>query len=367
MPSFLNSKKIIKVGIDGGDFVPFSNVHSGIQRLVDSTLKGLMKRRYKNLIFNYYYFGEKLVKKEVEYLNFVGVPRRGFSTFFLPIFFKRDDNDVFLGFSSFFSPILNSLARKKIIFLYDLGFLKNPKFYSKAELLKKKLYFSVKNTDKIITLSHYAKNEIISQFENEVADKIEVIYPGLDHLNSIKDKESDQKINFKYFLFVGVIKPGKNIKGLFQVFYQFLKKNRDKNFRFVLIGKKEKNYFNEITMSSEYQRIKKKVIFLENITDKELIDYYQGAEAVLNLSYEEGFGFPVFEGLSLGKKVIVNNLSIYREFKKFFEQLYIGENDKEIVSLMNQVTKIKNKPLSKNIFKWKNFVDQLIKIIVDFS
>lgn len=367
MPSFLNLKKIIKVGIDGGDFVPFSNVHSGIQRLVDSTLKGLMKRRYKNLIFNYYYFGEKLVKKEVEYLNFVRVPRRGFSTFFLPIFFKRDDNDVFLGFSSFFSPLLNSLARKKIIFLYDLGFIKNPKFYSKAELLKKKLYFSVKNTDKIITLSHYVKNEIISQFENEVADKIEVIYPGLDHLNSIKDKESDQKINFKYFLFVGVIKPGKNIKSLFQVFFRFIEKKGDKNYRLLLIGNKETDYYRELLVSPEYQKIKEKVVFLKNVTDQELIGYYQKAEAVLNLSCEEGFGFPVFEALSLGKKVIVNNLPIYQEFKKIFEQLYIGQNGKEIVFLMNQVTKIKNKPLSKNIFKWKNFVDQLIKIIVDFS
>lgn len=363
MPFILRSKKIIRVGIDAGDFVPFTTVRSGIQRIVDSFLKVIFRGDYPNFVFNYYFFGKKNDNKiKKNGVNFIRLPKRFFSSFFLPVFFKRDQNDIFLGFSGVIPIMMDFFSSKKIVFLYDLGFIKKPNNYSNADFLKKNLYHSLTKADKIITLSQCVKKEIENYFKLNTRKKIVFLYPGIDHLVYPKLSLNGRFLKYKYFLYVGVIKPGKNIERLFRVFFLYLKKSAKKNLFLVLLGSKEKKYFNQLIKNNYYQNIRRKIIFLENLDDKELTQLYLEAEAIMNLSYEEGFCFPVFEALSLRKKVIVNDLPIYYEFKKNFDNLLIGKDDNQIVKLMN----IKNINIGKNIKlinTWESFVFDLLNII----
>ena len=366
MPSILNSKKIIRVGIDGGNFIPFSPVKSGIQRIVDSFLKEISHLKNNDFIFNYYYFSKEKTESQFEKINFKRLPQRLFASFFLPFYFQKDKNDFFLGFSGYLPPLITLTNAKKIIFLYDIGFIKYPQFYFNHQKLRKMVLRAIKFADRIVTLSNYAKEQIEKYFFVNERKKIVSLYPGVDHL--LGKNSVNQLIKFKYFLYVGVIKPIKKIDRIFKTFYYFLREEKNKDFRLVLIGQKEKEYFNKLRADPYYLQLKEEIIFKENVSDAELVNYYHNAVALLNFSYEEGFCFPVFEALSLGKKVIVNNLVIYREFEDRFDNLLIGENEKEIVQLMIEAAKIHHQRLLdrklsfKSFFTWENFVQRLLKI-----
>jgi glycosyltransferase involved in cell wall biosynthesis len=375
MPSTLNSKKIIKIGIDGGDFVPFSRVKSGIQRIVDSFLREVGKLKNNNFIFNYYYFSPSPVGWRnlhptgvlTGVLTYKSLPQKLFAYLFLPFYFRKNKNDVFLGFSGYLPKAINLLKTKKIIFLYDLGFLKFPQFYDRPRWLVNNTLEVITNANKIIVLSDYAKKELVDKISYIDGRKIVCIYPGVDHLagkNLIY-----QLIKFDYFLYVGVIKPIKKIEKLFEIFYYFLTRAKNKDYRLILIGQKEEKYFKKLLRNHYYLKLKEKIVFKSGLSDRELARYYLQSTALLNFSYEEGFCFPVLEALSLGKTAIVNNLPIYQEFKDKFDNLLIGKNDKEIVQFMCQAAvdtggefkyqNLKDTP----VFKWVDFTKNLLRTI----
>ncbi len=367
MPSFSNSKKrLIRIGIDGGDFVSFGKVDSGIKRIVDSFLREIGKLKSEDYIFNYYYFGKSELKKKVANINFIRLPEKFFASIFLPIQFIKDRNSLFLGFSGYLPSLISLINTKRVVFLYDLGFIKYPQFYSNPKKLKNNLTRVMKLADKIITLSDYSKKQITKYFSAD-EKKIVRLYPGLDHFAG--KNLINQLIKFKYFLYVGVIKPIKNIEGLFKRFYQFLQLSPEKKYYLILIGEKEEEYFNSLLTNGDYKKIKRKVIFLNNISDDELVNYYLKATALLNFSHEEGFCFPVLEALSFGKKAIVNDLPIYHEFEDKFDNLLVGKNEREIVQLMvgeaervNRYDRNK-RPKEGVIFKWRDFTEKLLEII----
>ncbi len=124
-----------------------------------------------------------------------------------------------------------------------------------------------------------------------------------------------------------------------------------------MIGKKEDDYFNKIKKSD-------RVVFLESLSDSELAIYYQNAKAILNFSYEEGFCFPVLEGLSFGRRVIVNNLPLYSEFKQYFPNLIIAKTHSQVVDSMINCSKQKNINSTIKInplFSWRNFTQEVIQ------
>lgn len=367
--------------------MPGGVVKSGINRLVDSFLKEIQNMKNSKLFFNYYYFeaneiaaprptaGLAMTKWAGKRIFFKKLPRRFYGSLFLPLNTLIDDNDIFLGFSGYIPYLLSRTKIKKIVFLYDLGFLKYPKFYPTSKKLIINTAKAIESADKVVVLSDYAKEEITDRFP-QAKRKIVRIYAGANHLmrkdNSpmIRIIEAERHSSLKdFFLYVGVIKPIKNIEKLCKIFGEFIRLKKYKKYRLVLIGKKEEEYFEKLTESGTYREIKSKIEFLEDVLDEELIEYYINSTALLNFSHEEGLCFPVLEALSLGKKVIVNDLVIYREFKKHFNNLLIGSTEKEIVNLISKATREKKKSdfglanPPKSQFRWKNFCNNLLSLV----
>lgn len=352
----------IRAAIDGGNFKPFGQVQSGIQRLIDSFLKQVKLSKNQRFIFNYYYFGSKAGHPEGGQAQLIlkKLPQRFFASFYLPYQILKDQNDIFLGFSGYLPKVLKFSSVKKIVFIHDLGFIHYPKLYFNPKKLLKDTLFAVHQADKIIVFSDYVKNELVTNFPNLIKNKVTRIHAGTDHLLPYRMRKNYQK----YFLYVGVIKPIKNIKKVLYVFGRFLSASKDKNYQLILIGSKEIDYFNSLQNSPQFPKLKNKLIFIENVSDKQLISYYLQATAVLNVSLEEGFCYPVLEALSLGQNVIVNNLPIYKEYGKYFANLYIGKTNKNIIKLMIRTSKTKRKSLKQKIpseFTWNHFSSALLK------
>ncbi|HLL60764.1 MAG TPA: glycosyltransferase family 1 protein [Candidatus Nitrosocosmicus sp.] len=356
----LRQNKILTIGIDGGDFYPFGTVNSGIKRIVDSFLRNIPRIKGYKIVINYYYFGSEknnLPKKLPYTLNICKLPNRLFSSLFLPYNLLKNKNDVYIGFSSVTPHFLGYFPIKKIIFLYDLGFLAFPDLYKSHEKMVDHTLRTIILSDRLVVLSNCAKKAIKMGIQKIDSKKIIVKYPGNDHFK-FKPK-TKSVLKDPYFLYVGVVKPIKDVIRLIKLFRIF--KEDDNNIKLVIIGRKENRYWKKIQKTIEYQEIKNELIFLENIIDKELLAYYQHSIALLNVSKVEGLGFPVLEALSLGKTVIVNKLDIYEEFDNKYPNLWVGKDDQKIIKLMNKVVRkpqlIEKEPV---LFTWKEFSEKLL-------
>ncbi|PIP64796.1 hypothetical protein COW96_00545, partial [Candidatus Roizmanbacteria bacterium CG22_combo_CG10-13_8_21_14_all_33_16] len=92
---------------------------------------------------------------------------------------------------------------------------------------------------------------------------------GIDHLLSINIK-STSPLPYQYFLYVGVVKPLKNLEKLIQIYDQFLKQSPNKKIKLVIIGKAQSNYKNSLLQLINLLKQEQNIIFKDVVTDAEL-------------------------------------------------------------------------------------------------
>ncbi len=163
-------------------------------------------------------------------------------------------------------------------------------------------------SDHIITVSERTKLDLIKYF-NADAKKISVIYEGVSsRFKPVQDAAQLEKMKMKYqlpesyFLYVGLIKPHKNVLTLIRLFKQLRKEGLVKS-SLVLIGKKDKHYppgLEELT----HLKTGEGIIYLPFVETEELVLLYNGALALVHPSLYEGFGLTLLEAMACGTPVI---------------------------------------------------------------
>jgi glycosyltransferase involved in cell wall biosynthesis len=111
--------------------------------------------------------------------------------------------------------------------------------------------------------------------------------------------------NEKFILYVGNIKPHKNLKRSLFAFEQLLKK--DGNIKFVMVGKRDNFLTKDVEIFNIVENnpvLKKAVEFTGKIDDLDLAYIYSKAELLLFVSLYEGFGLPPLEAMYFGCPVI---------------------------------------------------------------
>ncbi|PIX70341.1 hypothetical protein COZ39_04575, partial [Candidatus Roizmanbacteria bacterium CG_4_10_14_3_um_filter_33_21] len=263
----------LKIGIDAGDYYPNSPINSGIKRIVNQVLLQLKSQHYKEVIPHIYSFKNRGLL---------------FGSIRLPCYLYKNHDQIFWAFSGQIPWLTKFLPINKVLFLYDLGFYQYPQRFSYPQRLIQQTNQSVKLADKIIVSSQITKDQLIKQFPNINANKISVCYLGIDHLLSINIK-STSPLPYQYFLYVGVVKPLKNLEKLIQIYDQFLKQSPNKKIKLVIIGKAQSNYKNSLLQLINLLKQEQNIIFKDVVTDAELVNYYQHCIALLNVSLVEGF------------------------------------------------------------------------------
>ena len=126
---------------------------------------------------------------------------------------------------------------------------------------------------KIITVSNFSKSEIV-RYTQADPDKIHVISNGIDTdtFCQISDKhalnECREQYNLpeKFILYVGNVKPHKNIKRLLEAFYLFQQEHSDHSL--VIVGKVRgfiTGCEDVVRKIAENENLRRKVVFLENV------------------------------------------------------------------------------------------------------
>lgn len=147
----------------------------------------------------------------------------------------------------------------------------------------------------IITVSNFAKEEIIEQL-NIKRSKISVIYHGYN--NDLFLPRSGEK---NYLLHVSIYQKVKNIERLLLAYQQI---PIEKRMPFVLIAP---------GFPSQTEKIEKLTLITNKLSQKEILNYLQGAYAFIFPSLRESFGLPILEAFGAGVPVVSSNTSALKE------------------------------------------------------
>ncbi|WP_312518545.1 glycosyltransferase family 1 protein [Anaerospora sp.] len=170
-----------------------------------------------------------------------------------------------------------------------------------------------RKAERIITISHHAKDDIVSEIKN-IDSKIEVVYNGCNKslgisrdLSQWNQFKTFYNINDKYMLCLGATEPRKNTVYTIEVFGKFIKKH-GLDIQLVICGLKNWH------CSAAYDRVKeldicKNVVFLDYVPGEVLDLLYINAYIFLFLSYYEGFGLPILEAMAFNTPVVTTNVT----------------------------------------------------------
>jgi len=200
--------------------------------------------------------------------------------------------------------------------IHDINHLIYPQFltnrfaYPYAKYLIRQC---LNKSKKIICVSQSTLDEV-KNFFNHQQFRSQVIHEGLHKTfaSKLEKKELIQiqnqyKLEKPFFLYVGNLKPHKNISTLMKLFNE-VRTQLNSNYELVIVGKKFEKY-PEIIKAVEEGKREGWVRHIENIPSRDLRGIYQCAEAFTILSLHEGFGLPLLEAFASDTPVLSSNIS----------------------------------------------------------
>lgn len=268
----------------------------------------------------------------------------------LPKVLKQHNIDVFFSPDGFCS--LNTNV-PQLLTIHDLGFEKYPEH---TPFLVSQFYrhFTPKycqKAKKIITVSEFTKQEIISQYAID-AQKIDVVYNAFDNCQ-LENKIYD---GIPYFIFIGAVHPRKNVLGLLKAFEHY-KATFKNNYKLKIIGRKAwqnsalQNYIAQMNYKDD-------LYWIENCEREELLQLLSQATALVYPSFYEGFGIPLIEAMYLGVPVIASNVSSIPEIVGNAGILVAPDNTAEIAQAMQTIsinTKLRDELIEKGKLRAQDF------------
>lgn len=242
-------------------------------------------------------------------------------------------------------PLL--LKTKPIVFLHGLSFHFFPQYYPDSyNALEDQLLYAARLSKYIVVSSEKVRQELRMIFPQ--ISNIVVLPFGIP-FDMLKTK-SIRKARKKYFLFVAMNHPIKNVKFILKTFRKFISLDVYKDYQLYLVGPYD--------LPGE-----KNVRVFRTMSRNNLKKLYQEATALLTSSHYESFNFPVLEALSQNCQVIGTRDSIIPELRKY---AHVKSREATFLHCMEKVAigQKKNIEISKlkKEFSWKKYILKLISL-----
>lgn len=257
----------------------------------------------------------------------------------VPAALKKYKADIFLSPDGYLSLSTDVL---QIPVMHDLNFEHYPHdlpfLYSKYY----RHYFPkyAKKAQRIATVSGFSKNDIVLQYKI-ASDKIDVVYNGCNEnfkpVSAAVKEATKNKFSkaCPYFVYVGAQHQRKNLQNLFRAFDQY--KKDGSNYKLLISGQK-KWWTSEMEEAYAEMKYKDDVIFTGRLSEEDLVNVLASSEALVYVSYFEGFGIPVVEAMRCGVPVICANTTSLPEVAGKAALLVNPFDVGEIASSMKKLT-----------------------------
>tara|TARA_B110000037_G_scaffold220935_1_gene290245 strand:- start:1232 stop:2323 length:1092 start_codon:yes stop_codon:yes gene_type:complete len=222
----------------------------------------------------------------------------------LPKKFSKYKIDLFFSPDGFVS--LNTII-PQIGVIHDLNFEHYPEDLPKniLKFYQKYMPLFAQKAEKIITVSNFSKKDIVDNY-GITPNKINVIFNGGNKAfkplkeAQIKDFVKVNNNNREFFIYVGSLHKRKNIERMLRGFKKF---NSENKMDFIIVG--TDMWKNQLNLDGLLNNVK----FLGRKSGDQLVNWVASSSALIYVSYFEGFGLPVLEGMMSGVPVVTSNLT----------------------------------------------------------
>ena len=262
---------------------------------------------------------------------------------------------------------------KFVVTIHDLIYLLRPdsvpskKAYYYAKIM---IGYALKYSQKVITVSESTKEELMRIFGKKYEPKIEVVYEAASSkFGKIFDERSLDSVRIKYklpekfILYLGSIKPHKNVESLIKAY--LLLREKGITHKLVLAGKWDKKQ-DSLKKYLDDGNIK----YVGEIDDEDVPVLYNLAQVLVHVSLMEGFGLTSIEAMQSETPIVVSNVSAISEIVGRGANLVDPEDIGQIADTVYNVLaneKFRNQTIEYGIkraqnFSWEKTAKETMKI-----
>lgn len=258
---------------------------------------------------------------------------------------------------------------KAVVTVHDVLHLARPDLFPG---LLKQLYarfmmkYAVRNSERLICVSEFSALEI-SRLISHLKEDLEVVYNGVD--SDWFTVSPSRGVEIPYFVYVGNIKPHKNLVKLLQAFEIVVKKM---DVRLLIVGAREGFITGDDRVKKFAERFGDQVNFTGQVSDSRLKDVVGNALAMVFPSTYEGFGLPPLEAMAAGVPVVASNAASIPEVCGEAAIYFDPQNVDEMASKMLSVASMSSTEREQYIaagrsraaeFNWDNSARRICQIL----
>lgn len=283
------------------------------------------------------------------------------------------ENDI--GYAHFQYVVPPIKKCNYIVTIHDVLFLDFPKYFPFVYKIKNKFLFqkSIENSDIILTVSQYSKEQIQKHFKttqvfitpNAVDPVFFEEYNKSEIVKIVKERYQIEN----YWVYTSRWEPRKNHDLLLK---SFVENQYYKTFYLVFIGDKAitnhqyNSYYDSLDPS-----IQKKIKILNRVNFDELLLLIRGANLSIYPSIAEGFGIPPLESVAAQVPTICSNTTAMSDYNFMgdclFNPLDISDIKDKISIGLNATKVAEKKDFVQHNYNWAIASEQFKKAIISFE
>ena len=239
------------------------------------------------------------------------------------LFGKGRTCDIFFS-PSHYVPLFAPMPR--FCSIMDLGYLEFTGQFRKKDFWQLKVWsaMSIFISKGIFAISNSTKRDIVRHYPF-AKDKIHVTPLAYDKSkfnldisqNDVRRVAARHSIVHDYVLYLGTLKPSKNLEGLLTAFQSVIANSQFpiSNLTLVIAGKKGW-MFDSIFRKVKDLKLEDKVIFTDFVPEEDKTGIIAGAKLFVLPSFWEGFGLDALNAMAAGVPVVVSNVGSLPEVVK---------------------------------------------------
>lgn len=216
------------------------------------------------------------------------------------------------------------------VILYDLLPIQSPQWFSERGVKNfcKWFEFIAREADDLCCISNHVMNSLAAIMQNRgispsSQQNIFSFSLGSDLLSTLPSTTGARSAQTalgdilckRFILMVGTVEPRKGYDAALCGFEKLWSNSSDPTITLVIVGQPGWKTSDLQMRIKSHPELGKRLFWLSEASDDELLTLYRSCHGVLVASYDEGYGLPLVEALSYHKPVLARDLPVFREFR----------------------------------------------------